>query len=385
VTGNQIRQYPFPGLSVPAARSKELPMLILAGLLTAFLALSTLLPFLPLAHGLVRIGDFPRQQILVLAATTAVLSWLFSDNGGGWLVIEATLIAVALVQLWFILPFTPLWRKQSADYDPASDRGEALRLIASNVKMSNRKFSDLIGEIERRDPDIFVLMEVDRRWMDAIGGLLENYPHVVAQPQENSYGMVLASKLELSETEVDCLLTEGVPSIVTSVTTPEGQRFRLFSIHPEPPVPHRGTEGRDGETGLVALRVADEALPVLVTGDLNDVAWSGTTTRFRRISRLLDPRIGRKVFSTFDARYPLIRWPLDHLFHSPQFRLQALTRLPACGSDHFPVMFDLVLCRDEEAESRPEPANGEDLERARDLVSQAKERKEKPIGTDWES
>src|SRR5690606_7180299 len=234
---------------------------------------------------------------------------------------QVVLAAISMVQLYHIIPFTPVWRKQSADYDPASDQGEGFRLLACNVKMSNRDFDGLAVLIRESDPDLFVLMEVDEKWLAGLAGLLAAYPHVVAQPQDNSYGMVLASKFELRDQKVQYLLTEGVPSIITDVVTPAEQVFRLYFIHPEPPVPHRGAEGRDGETGLVALKVREEKKPVIVTGDLNDVAWSGTTERFRRISRLLDPRIGRKVFSTFDARYPLIRWPLDHLFHSPEFRL----------------------------------------------------------------
>ena len=360
-------------------------MLILAATVTALLAVSTVLPFLPVAHGIVRIGDFPRQQIMAVAIAMLALSLVFGTGGAWWRLIQAALFVVAAVQLRYIVPYTPLWRRQSADHDPAHDEGEALRLIACNVKMSNRRFEALSAEIERRNPDMFVLMEVDDRWMEAIGGLLDAYPYVVAQPQDNSYGMLLASKLTLSETVVECLLTEGVPSIVTTATTPQGQRFRLYSIHPEPPVPNRGAEGRDGETALVAFKARDEVLPVLVTGDLNDVAWSGTTRRFRRISRLLDPRIGRRIFSTFDARFPLMRWPVDHLFHSPAFRLRGMERLPACGSDHFPVQFDLVLCPTAAAGSGPEAANGRDMARARDLVEQARKRDEEPIGSDWES
>ncbi|MEO3997705.1 endonuclease/exonuclease/phosphatase family protein [Mesorhizobium sp. CAU 1732] len=359
-------------------------MLIAAGALTAFLAVATILPFFPFAHGIVRVGDFPRQQFLAAAVIVVILSLVFGAAGPAWHTIQIVLVLVAAVQAWFIVRFTPIWRKQSADYDPAADTGETLRLLASNVKMSNERFEELAAEIERRDPDIFVLMEVDKRWRDALSTVLSAYPTVIDQSQENSYGMILGSKFELSDTVVECLLTDGVPSIITTVTTPEGQQFRLYSIHPEPPVPHRGTEGRDGETALVALRVKDETLPVMVTGDLNDVAWSSTTDRFRRISGLLDPRIGRRIFSTFDARFPLMRWPLDHLFHSAEFRLKDMLRLPACGSDHFPVLFDLVLCRTEDAESKPEEADGEDIERARDLVKQADERTEEAIGTDWE-
>jgi endonuclease/exonuclease/phosphatase (EEP) superfamily protein YafD len=360
-------------------------MLVVAGAFTVFLVAATVLPLLPFAHGIVRVGDFPRQQFLALAVTLAALLLFLAGQGPAVTAMVTVLGGVAIVQTWYILPFTPLWRKQSAAFEPVSDQGEAFRLVACNVKMSNRRFDDLVRTISDQDPDIMVLMEVDDSWNEALAPLLERFTDVIARPQENSYGMVVASKLALSDTRVACLLTEGVPSVTTTVSTPGGQRFRLYAIHPEPPVPHRETVGRDGETALVALEVRDEALPVVVTGDLNDVAWSRTTERFRKVSRLLDPRIGRSVFSTFDARYPLIRWPLDHLFHSAEFRLKRMRRLPPCGSDHFPVLFDLVLCPDENAESEPKAANGADIERSEELVDAARERGEKPIGSDWEN
>ncbi len=354
-------------------------------LLTLLLASAAFLPFLPFAHGIARIGDFPRQQFCALALALLAASLFVSDGGGVWLSIQLGLGAIAAVNLAHVLPYTPLWRKETADFDGARDRkGHELDLIACNVKMSNRHYERLSALIEERDPDIFVLMEVDQPWADAFADVLRHYPHTVLQPQENSYGLIMASKFPLIDPQVQFLLTEGVPSIITTVELPDGQHFRLYCIHPEPPVPHRETTGRDGETSLIALRTREETMPVIVTGDLNDVAWSMTTRRFRRISRLLDPRIGRKVFSTFDARYPLIRWPLDHLFHSAEFRLMEMKRLPPCGSDHFPVEFKLFLCPNERSEDEPEKADKADFERARELVADARKRDDDPIGTDWE-
>lgn len=352
--------------------------------LTAILGAGTLLPFLPLAHGIARVGDFPRQQYLVLAALLLAASPLFADLSLAWLLVQALLALIALVQIVMIAEFTPLGRKQSARFDPASESGDRLRLVASNAKMSNERRDELRAEIEAADPDLVVLMEVDDAWAEALAPLLARYEDVISRPQENSYGMIVASRLPLSDISVQCLLTDGVPSVIATVATPGGRRFRLFSIHPEPPVPYHGAEGRDGETSLVALKVREETLPVIVTGDLNDVAWSRTTSRFRRLSGLLDPRIGRKIFSTFDARIPFLRWPLDHLFHSAEFRLVGMRRLKPCGSDHFPVQFDLVLCSEARAEGRPAPATEEDIARAVDLAKQAAERDEAPIGEDWE-
>lgn len=350
---------------------------------TLFLVIATALPFLPVSHGIARVGDFPRQQFFWLALALLVLSVFLGGDETGWRIIQMALAAVIVIHARHILRYTPLWRKQTADAGPG-DKGIPLKLVSANVKMANERHDEMREEIARVDPDIVVFMEVDAKWRSGLAPLLDAYDHVVDETRDNSYGMILASKFPLSDRHVEELLTEGVPSVIATVAVPDGETFRLYCIHPEPPVLHRGTEGRDGETALVALKVRDETWPVIVTGDLNDVAWSLTTERFRKVSGLLDPRIGRRVFSTFDARLPFLRWPLDHLFQSPEFRLIRMERLKPCGSDHFPVLFELLFSEREKAHSQPDEPDGDDIEEARAVVRDARARDEKAIGTDWE-
>ena len=183
------------------------------------------------------------------------------------------------------------------------------------------------------------------------GRAVEDYAYWVKVPKDNGYGICVMSRLALSDITVREVVTEGVPSVRAGVTLRSGARLRLYVIHPEPPVIHHDTKGRDSEIAHVGMEAARDPLPAIVTGDLNDVAWSSTTRSFQRLSGLLDPQVGRGFFNTFNAFHWWARWPLDHLFHDPQFRLLAMQRLGKIGSDHFPMLFRLALA-DIPAESK---------------------------------
>ncbi len=63
----------------------------------------------------------------------------------------------------------------------------------------------------------------------------------------------------------------------------------------------------------------------------------GTDTLVSADQWLARPARGRHYINTFHADYPLLRWSLDHVFHSTDFALVRMQRLAHIGSDHFPV------------------------------------------------
>jgi endonuclease/exonuclease/phosphatase (EEP) superfamily protein YafD len=182
--------------------------------------------------------------------------------------------------------------------------------------------------------------------------------------------MILYSRLRVVSSEVLFRVQPDVPSIRARVELPSGVQVELHCLHPKPPVPQeqgRSTE-RDAELLIVGRETREKNIPIVVLGDLNDVAWSRTNYLFQRISGLLDPRIGRGLYNTFDARYPVMRFPLDHFFHSNHFRLITLRRLPYFGSDHFPMYIALSYEPDAVATQEPAQPAEHDEEQATEKI-----------------
>ena len=365
-------------------------LLFLIGLMTALGLVASLLPFVPLPHGIFRVGEFPRVQILVwslvaLLLTLALLPWHGDGSGWTWAFVLVNLVSIG-VQLWFIRSFTPLSRHRVRDFVPEDHPADTplVRMLAANVKLSNRDYDRLCALVMTCDPDIAVFMEVDDEWIRALDAVTADYPHRIVEAQDNGYGMMLVSRAELVEHEIKHLLNPEVPSFHCTVRLGPQDTFRLVALHPEPPSIKHDTIGRDAEIGMVGLEMRERDEAAVVFGDLNDVAWSATTRRFLRLSRMLDPRHGRGQFNSFDARYPFARWPLDHIFVTPHFEIVGLRRMPHIGSDHFPMFYELALTDREAARVEDDPATEDDFEDVDELVETERGRERRPVGVDWE-
>lgn len=360
--------------------------LIMLWVLTVFLVVAAVLPISKVPFGAIRGLDFPKQQYFVLAVVLAVCVFVFDPEWlggfGGFL-----LCAIAGVQAAYIAKFTPLWPVQSRQVAPDQheDADRRVSMLAANVKKSNRDYQALVDLISSRDPDIVMAIEVDEDWIAGLKKpLSDRFAHWVEVPLDNGYGLCVMSKLPLVSPDVRALITKDVPSVRTEVRLHNGDAFRLYVVHPEPPVFSHDTKGRDSEIAMVGLEVAQDTLAAVVAGDLNDVAWSTTTRRFQRLSRLLDPRVGRGFFNTFSATMPWMRWPLDHLFHDARFRLVEMARLGKIGSDHFPMWFVLSLEALPKGQTSVESAQDGERVAAKRMIVKEKARDRGPIGADWE-
>ena len=292
--------------------------------------------------------DFPRLQFFWAAVASVPLfiactrHWRWYD---GLLVFG--LVASAGIQAYYLVNYTPLVGQDvpAATADAPAER--RVKLLMANVKMDNRAGQLLLNAIQREDPDLVLAMETDAWWDEQLASVQARYPYGHEVINDVAYGMVLYSRFPLEGLEVYYPQNDQVPAFETVVRLPDGTPFELHTVHPVPPTDFQRMPDNEGQSEKAFLRigerVAASALPVVVAGDYNDVTWSRVDRLTGTDDLLYDVRVGRGLYSSFDAGNPLLRWPLDHVFVTEEFSVGRLALLGDIGSDHFPVVVEVVL------------------------------------------
>jgi endonuclease/exonuclease/phosphatase (EEP) superfamily protein YafD len=312
-------------------------------LFAAALAVTTLLPLSTSRRWWVRIWDFPRLHAAGGLALLAPLALAVLPAPAGWIVAALALAGVAYQASW-IWPYTPLARPEA---QMAPDDPDAVTLLAANVLQENRRHDLVARLIADTDPDVLLLMEIDAVWDAALAPALAAYPTVLREVRDDYYGMIFATRLPVESARLLRLTHDKTPTAVAELRTRAGRRFVYLGLHPQPPTPDGAdTDERDAQIVYAARFARDEARPLVAMGDFNEAAWSKGAQDFKRVGGYVDPRIGRGLFASIDARHLMIRCPIDQLYVTADMAVVSIRLGPRVGSDHFPFI----------ARLRPEPA-----------------------------
>ena len=348
----------------------------ISGVIGGAMVLGSLLCLSRHPHWFVRGWEFPRVQIAVIVLVCGAI-YAAVNSEWGWFdkVLLAAMGACFVWQLVVISRYTPLW-PVSVKNAENRQAGREVRMVISNVLMQNEERELWKRTVLAEDPDLILAVETDETWCGLLRGMQDDYPHGVFQPQDNMYGMAMISRLELIDPEVKYIVDEEYPSIHSGVRMPSGDTFLMIGAHPPPPEPIRDKDSKERDAELVILGrdyITGER-PTVIAGDLNDVAWSHSSRLFKRLSGMLDIRIGRGLFNTWDANSYWQRAPLDHVYHTDEFRLVDFHLLDYVGSDHFPMFahlsFEPTGARKQDA---PELKQGDQDEAAAKIDLQQKD------------
>ena len=179
-----------------------------------------------------RLLDFPRLPLAAaLAAVGIGLLFFLRGAPRSTAPVLAIVVCALVVDVWVLWPYLPTHGLR-VDACPA---GRRLSVLVANVQLGNRNAKPLVEAVERTEPDLFLAMETDAWWNEALKPVLASMPHALQRITGSYYGIHFFSRLILVNGEIRHLGGQDTPAVVTGVTLRSGEVVDFVGVHPKPP------------------------------------------------------------------------------------------------------------------------------------------------------
>ena len=222
-----------------------------------------------------------------------------------------------------------------------------LTFLSANVNTANTHYSEFIDSVNEVTPDVILVLEVNKRWIDELRVLEKDYSYNKYFPREDNFGIALFSKHPFSNERFISLSTRSGPAIITDIQYAD-KSISLLGLHTLPPTSpllfrHRNIQIENAVKVLETRQTETK----IIMGDLNSTPFS------KGIKPIVDAgyRSGTAGFMpTWPKLYSLALIQIDHIFcktTNESIRLSKdIKRIDIKGSDHFGVYAELKLNSD---------------------------------------
>jgi endonuclease/exonuclease/phosphatase (EEP) superfamily protein YafD len=246
------------------------------------------------------------------------------------------LVLLACLNYAFVLPF------YFGKPDPAAEK--PIRAMLMNLNAGNGNTEQVLEAIRAANPDLLLLEEVTPKWAAELAVLNTTYPHRIAEPRDNCFGIMLLGKVPLEHGKVVEIGTSGVPSIIAKAYFPQGM-ISIIGTHPLPPAGAEYSKHRNSQLKELSKHTSAQEHPVLLVGDLNTSPWSPHFRDLIKETGLKNSMQGFGFQPTWPSNNGFLRIPLDHVLHSQEITIHNRVVGGNVGSDHFPVIVDFSITR----------------------------------------
>jgi endonuclease/exonuclease/phosphatase (EEP) superfamily protein YafD len=215
-----------------------------------------------------------------------------------------------------------------------------LKILVLNVLTVNRRYEPIIEYIQSKNPDLIALLEINQRWLQALGGILEEYPYQLHRARQNNFGIGLFSKIKPAEFQIQEFTWAKTPGIRAYFST-DSSRLVLHLTHTVPPISSLYWNLRNEHLNELAQSINSEPGIHMVFGDLNLPPYSGFFRSFLEKSGL---RLGLGETiptGTWPTGMPFLMSPVDHVLLDTSQQLRKWEIGPDMGSDHLPIFFEV--------------------------------------------
>jgi endonuclease/exonuclease/phosphatase (EEP) superfamily protein YafD len=276
------------------------------------------------------VSNFRPQMAVVLGVLGLTLV------GSRWKRASRFVLAVALINALLV---GTLWLPA-----PAPPEGDRVRVLSFNLLAANDRYDAVVGYIGRSAPDVVFLHEASRPWEEAMAAADLGYEVVKTRDDDHIFGTLVMVKGDATVEGFGYTIREP-RSVEVIYTTESGTAVGLLGIHPLAPDTAEFASLRDAQIRFAANWAKDrEGEPTVVVGDFNAGPWSHAFRDLLSTGRLVDSEKGFGLQPSFPATVNIVlRVPIDHLLASPDIGVLDRRLGPRLGSDHFPLLVDLVV------------------------------------------
>ncbi len=265
---------------------------------------------------------------LVGGSVAAVAHWLLSHQNRA---LSAVVVAVCVG--CFL---------QHAAVLPRVTGGEpTFRVAIANVHHRNADLQRLVSWLEREEPDLIVLQEVNPAASLQLKRLA-GYPHVLTTDSAEPFSVVVLSRHPLREVQTVAWGRDppGQWASFRGEVLWKGRPVAFAAVHLAAPISPHYLRLRDELLADTVRWAVSSKAPALIAGDLNNTPWSRSfrwaAEQGMRSANGLGPTWPR--VTRFSALLPI-----DHVLASSQWTARERSLGPNVGSDHRPVLVALAL------------------------------------------
>ncbi len=295
----------------------------------------------PLISADVLLADYLGQyrlQLCMAYAVTGVLFFIFKRFKGALFIIA--ILAMNLLWIGFALQRS----EENKIIENNSFKNETIKVLSFNIWHKNADQLAVINLIKQQNPDIVWLQEVHKRYRKEIIEAFEKEYYIHVPPQRS----VLDSPIMLTKYPFKPVrlgkLNQHLPLLHVKINW-QGNPIHFLGTHLHSPrtqerLIHRNRQLKYMEKYFYSA-LKDEQ--VIFAGDMNTAAWRPVFQSFLKEAGLSTTESLFHLPLTWSSRLPtLLAIPLDHILTT--FCTQSLKKLPATGSDHYPVIATLKDC-----------------------------------------